>query len=134
MVFGRGYGTPRAAVEARLAAGQDVVLDIDWQGWRQLRAALPDDVVGVFILPPSLEQLEARLRGRGSDADAEVARRMEAARGEIAHWSEFDHVLVNDDLAACVAAVASILVAARCAVRRSVGAARLAGRFVRDGV
>ncbi len=125
-VFGRGYGTPRAPVEACLAAGRDVVLDIDWQGWRQLRAALPGDVVGVFILPPSLAVLEARLRGRGSDDEAEVARRMRAARDEISHWAEFDHLLVNDDLAACTSAVASILVAARCARARSLGAARLA--------
>ena len=126
LVFGRGYGTPRAPVEACLAAGRDVVLDIDWQGWRQLRAALPGDAVGVFILPPSLAVLEARLRGRASDGAAEVARRMQAARDEVSHWAEFDHVLVNEDLAACTAAVASILVAARCTLARSTGAARLA--------
>ncbi len=126
LVFGRGYGTPRAPVEACLAAGRDVVLDIDWQGWRQLRAALPGDVVGVFILPPSLATLEARLRDRGSDGVTEVARRMAAARAEIAHWDEFDHVLVNDDLLACTAAVSSILVAARCTLARSTGVTRLA--------
>ena len=133
LVFGRGYGTPRAPVEACLAAGRDVVLDIDWQGWRQLRAALPGDVVGVFILPPSLATLETRLRGRGSDGAAEVARRMQAARNEISHWQEFDHLLVNDDLAACTAAVASILVAARCTLARGLGAARLARSMAEDG-
>ena len=125
-VFGRGYGTPRAPIEACLAGGRDVVLDVDWQGWQQLRAAMPGDVVGVFILPPSLTTLETRLRKRGSDAAAEVARRMQAAREEISHWGEFDHVLVNEDLAACTAAVSSILVAARCTLARSLGAARLA--------
>jgi guanylate kinase len=125
-VFGRGYGTPRQPVEAALAAGRDVGLDIDWQGWRQLKAALPDDVVGVFILPPSLAALEARLRGRGSDDAAEVDRRMLAARAEISHWAEFDHLLVNDDLPACVAAVQAILSAARTRTDRSLGAAGLA--------
>ena len=133
VVFGRGYGTPRAPVEACLAAGRDVVLDIDWQGWRQLRASLPGDVVGVFILPPSLAVLETRLRKRGSDDAAEVERRMRAARDEISHWAEFDHLLVNDDLAACTAAVASILVAARCTLARSGGAARLARAMAEDG-
>ncbi len=128
-VFGRGYGTPRAPVEACLAAGRDVVLDIDWQGWRQLRTALPGDAVGVFILPPSLKVLEARLRGRASDTADEVARRMQAARDEVSHWDEFDHVLVNEDLVACTAAVSAILAAARCAVRRSVGAAALVAGF-----
>ena len=125
-VFGRCYGTPRAPVEAHLSAGRDVGLDIDWQGWRQLRAALPQDTVGVFILPPSIEVLEQRLRGRASDDEAEVARRMQAAKAEIAHWAEFDYVLVNDDLSACVANVRTILQAARCTAARSLGVARQA--------
>jgi guanylate kinase len=129
-VFGRGYGTPRGPVEERLRAGRDVVLDIDWQGWRQLRAALPGDCVGVFILPPSLEALEARLRGRGTDDPLEVARRMNAAREEIVHWGEFDYVLVNDDLAACVERVTYILGAARCTVARGLGAAALASSML----
>ncbi len=120
-VFGRSYGTPRAPVEAALARGQDVVFDIDWQGHRQLRAALPDDVVSVFILPPSLDDLESRLRGRGADDGTEIARRMAAARAEIAHWSEFDHVIVNDRLAAAVGAVRAVLCAARLATMRQSG-------------
>lgn len=117
-VFGRSYGTPRAPVERMLSAGRDVVFDIDWQGFRQLRAALPGDVVGAFVLPPSYAALEARLRGRGGDAPEEIARRMAAARSEIAHWAEFDHVLINRDLDAAVADVRGILRAARCAISR----------------
>lgn len=120
-VFGRSYGTPRAPVEAALARGQDVMFDIDWQGHRKLRAALPGDVVSVFILPPSLADLESRLRARGADDGAEIARRMTAARAEIAHWPEFDHVIVNDRLAAAVGAVQSVLCAARLATLRQTG-------------
>lgn len=111
--LGRSYGTPRAPVEAALAAGRDVLFDIEWQGHRQLKAALPGDVVGVFLLPPSLAELERRLRGRGQDAEDEIARRMAAARTEMEHWDEFDHVLVNEDFAATVAATRAILHAAR---------------------
>jgi guanylate kinase len=111
--LGRAYGTPRAAVEAALSAGHDVLFDIEWQGHRQLKARMPEDIVGVFLLPPSLEVLEQRLRGRGQDPEEEVRRRMAIAREEIAHWDEFDHVLVNDDFATTVAAVRAILHAAR---------------------
>ncbi len=125
-VFGRGYGTPRAPVEAALDAGRDVALDVDWQGFRQVRAAMPDDTVGVFILPPSLNVLESRLRGRASDNAAEIDRRMQAAQEEISHWSEFDHVVVNDRLEDCVETVLAVLAAARCTTARSLGAAALA--------
>ena len=120
-VFGRYYGTPRAPVEQALAAGRDVVFDIDWQGCRQLRAALPGDVVGVYILPPSFGALEARLRGRGGDSALEIARRMDAARSEIAHWAEFDHVIINRDLEAAVEDVRGVLHAARCTIARQPG-------------
>jgi guanylate kinase len=120
-VFDRCYGTPRAPVEQALAAGADMVFDIDWQGYRQLRAALPGDVAGVFVLPPSLEALEARLRGRGGDDAAEIARRMAKARAEIGHWAEFDHVVVNDDFDAAFAAVRAVLHAARLATARQAG-------------
>lgn len=125
-VFGRGYGTLRAPVEDLLAQGRDVVLDIDWQGWRQLQAALPEDAVGVFILPPSIAALENRLRLRGTDDAQEIGRRMSAARAEMSHWAEFDHVLVNDDLRRCVGDVRSVLRAARCTPERHLAAARLA--------
>jgi guanylate kinase len=122
-VFGRRYGTPRAPVEQALAAGRDVAFDVDWQGHRQLVAALPGDVVSVFILPPSLEALEQRLQGRAGDDAAEIARRMQAARDEIAHWSEFEHTVVNDRLEDAVDAVRSVLHAARCATTRQPGLA-----------
>jgi guanylate kinase len=113
-------------MEAWLASGRDVALDVDWQGYRQVKAALPKDTVGVFILPPSLDVLEGRLRGRASDDPAEIERRMRLARSEISHWPEFDHVVVNDDLAACVATVQAVLTAARCTTARSLDAAALA--------
>ena len=128
-VFGRSYGTPRAPVERALAAGRDVVFDIDWQGHRQLRQALPADVVGVFILPPSLAALEARLQGRAGDSPAEIARRMDEARSEMSHWAEFDHVVVNADLDHAIAGVGAVLNAARTATRRQPGL----GAFV-DGL
>ena len=122
-VFGRRYGTPRAPVEAALAAGRDVLFDIDWQGYRQLCAALPADVVGIFLLPPSMTELERRLRGRATDSEAEMARRMAAARAEISHWDEFDQVLVNDDFVATVEQLRVVLRAARSARIRQPGLA-----------
>ena len=119
-VFGRSYGSPRAPVEAWLAAGHDVVFDIDWQGHRLVRAALPGRVVGIFILPPSRAALSARLAGRGDPADA-VARRMAEADAEMSHAGEFDHVVVNADFAATVAAVRAILQAQRLARPRLAG-------------
>ncbi len=109
----RAYGTPRAPVEAALAEGRDVLFDIEWQGHRQLRAALPGDVVGVFLLPPSMAELERRLRRRGRDPEPEIARRLAAARAEVRHWDEFDHVLVNDTFDATLTALRAILHAAR---------------------
>ncbi len=117
-VFGRGYGTPRAPLEEALAAGRDVILDIDWQGYRLMRNAMPEDVVGLFVLPPSLEELESRLRGRNSDSDEEIAFRMKAALSEISHWPEFDYVLVNDDLNKAVEEARAVLVASRLARAR----------------
>ncbi len=123
------YGTPRAPVEAALAAGRDVVFDIDWQGHLSLRQKLPADVVGVFILPPNVAALETRLRARGGDAEAEIQRRMRVARDEINHWPEFDHVVVNDDLEVATAKVRAILHAARLATRRQPGLADFVARI-----
>lgn len=127
-VFGHRYGTPRAPVEAALADGRDVVFVIDWQGHRKLRAALPGDVVGVSILPPALAALAERLRARGDD-EAAVARRMATAGGEIAHWHEFDHVVINADLTRAVAEVRAILHAARLATARQPGLADFVARL-----
>ena len=120
-VFGRFYGSPRAPVREALATGRDVLFDIDWQGHLQLRAALPGDVVCVHLLPPGLVELERRLRARGQDSDLEVTRRMAAARAEIAHWSDADHVLMNHDFEATVEAVRAVLHAARSARARQPG-------------
>jgi len=128
MFLGRGYGTPRAPVEAALAEGRDVLFDIEWQGHRQLKASMPADVTSIFLLPPSMEELERRLRNRGQDSEAEIVKRMVAAREEIAHWDEFDHVLINQDFAATVAAARAVLHAARRTRARQPG---MAG-FIKD--
>jgi guanylate kinase len=123
MFLGRGYGTPRAPVEAALAEGRDVLFDIEWQGHRQLKASMPADVTSIFLLPPSMAELERRLRNRDQDSDAEIVKRMAAAREEIAHWDEFDHVLINQDFAATVAAARAVLHAARSTHARQPGMA-----------
>ena len=128
--FGRCYGTPRDHVERALAAGRDVLFDIDWQGFRQLRAALLEDVVGVFVLPPSLAALSARLRHRGGDDAAEISRRMAEARDEINHWREFDHVVVNHALDDAVTDVQAILAAGRLATFRQSGLAAFVGTLL----
>ena len=97
-VFGNFYGSPRAPVEAAMQAGTDTVFDIDWQGGQQIRQAMRDDVVSIFILPPSIAELESRLRGRAQDSDEVIAGRMAKSRDEISHWAEYDYVLVNHDL------------------------------------
>ena len=98
-VFGNRYGSPRTPVEAAMAAGRDTLFDIDWQGGQQISSsALGRDVVSVFVLPPSIAELERRLRGRDQDSDAVIAGRMAKSRDEISHWAEYDYVLVNDDL------------------------------------
>jgi len=121
-VFGRNYGTPRGPVEAALSAGRDVLFDIDWQGFRQLRAAMPADVVGVFLLPPSLPILRQRLSLRG-DPPADIDRRMDAAWNEIIHAGEFDHVVINDVFDPTLGEVHAILRAARTATSRQTGLA-----------
>lgn len=129
-VFGRHcYGTPRAPVEQTLAGGHDMIFDVDWQGHRQLRAALPGDVVGVFVLPPSLSVLETRLRSRSGEDAAEIARRMRLARDEIGHWHEFDYTAINDDLDRAVASVRAVLHAARLTTTRQTGLPDLVARL-----
>lgn len=106
-VFDHWYGTSRRHVETKLAAGTTVLLEIDWQGARQVRERLPEAVT-IFILPPSLEELERRLRGRGSDSEETIRRRLRDARDDISHWTEFDYVVINDDVEAAGAALAEI--------------------------
>jgi len=113
LVFGNHYGTPRAPVEAMLIQGRDVLFDVDWQGARALRAAEPQDVVGIFILPPSMAELERRLRARAEDADDVIQSRMARSLNEISHWEEYDYVLVNTLLEQTLAQVKQILAAER---------------------
>ena len=122
-VFGHRYGTPRAPVEAALAAGRDVLFDIDWQGTQQLTEGHEDDVVKVFILPPSRAELESRLKRRAQDSDAVVAGRMERASDEISHYPEYDYVIVNDDVARAQIVIEAILKAERARRRRQIGLA-----------
>ncbi len=95
-VFDNHYGTARQQVEESLAAGQDLLLEIDWQGAQQIRRAMPE-CISIFILPPSREELERRLRGRGTDSEEVIQRRLRDAASDMTHWREFDHVIVNDD-------------------------------------
>jgi guanylate kinase len=122
-VFDRSYATPRAPVVAALAAGRDMLFDIDWQGTRQLKAQLPDDIATVFILPPNGKALERRLQARGSDSAEVVARRMAAAAAEIEHWPEYDYVLVNSDLDESLDGLQAILIAERLKRERQTGMA-----------
>lgn len=120
-VFGNRYGTPRAPVEADLAAGRDVLFDIDWQGTQQLADKARADLVSVFILPPSAEELERRLHTRAEDSAEVIAGRMRKAAGEMSHFAEYDYVLVNRDLDVCVETTHAILIAERMKRQRQVG-------------
>ena len=106
-VFDNYYGTGRAGIEGQLAQDRDVILEIDWQGARQVRAAFPE-CVGIFVLPPSRGALELRLRGRGQDPDEVIARRMRDAVAEMSHYAEFDHLIINDDFQVALADLKAI--------------------------
>lgn len=112
-VFDHYYGTPAASVEERLRQGGDILFDIDWQGTQQLKHRAREDLVSVFILPPSQRDLEHRLHARAQDAPEVVARRMAKAADEMSHWAEYDYVVVNDDVGACLEELHAILVAER---------------------
>ncbi|MEI6642526.1 MAG: guanylate kinase [Novosphingobium sp.] len=112
-VFGHSYGTPKAQVKAGLREGHDFLFDIDWQGTQQLYQKLETDVVRVFLLPPSIDELRRRLTGRGTDSADVIAARMERARAEISHWDGYDYVVVNDDIDQCFDKVREILHAER---------------------
>jgi guanylate kinase len=120
-VFGHLYGTPKAQIKAGLKEGQDFLFDIDWQGTQQLYQRMETDVVRVFLLPPSIDQLEHRLRSRGTDSDEVIRSRMDRARSEISHWDGYDYVVVNDDMDACFEQVHGILCAERLRRARQTG-------------
>ena len=127
-VFGYRYGTPKAPVKAALKAGRDILFDIDWQGTQQLQAAMGEDLVRIFILPPSMAELERRLHARGTDSEEVIADRMARAASEISHWPEYDYVLINRDTAECLGEVKAIVAAERLKRGRQVGMVP----FVRD--
>jgi guanylate kinase len=112
-VFGNFYGSPRGPVEQAMKAGTDTVFDIDWQGGQQVKQSMRDDVVSIFILPPSIAELDRRLRTRAQDSDEVIAGRMAKSRDEISHWAEYDYVLVNEDLELTFERLKAILTAER---------------------
>jgi guanylate kinase len=123
VVFGNCYGTPRAPIEMALAAGRDIVGDVDWQGTQQLAQSARQDLVSVFVLPPSLSALGARLSARAQDSEAVVASRMAKSAEEMSHWPEYDYVLVNCDLRESVEQVRAIVTAERLRRKRQIGLA-----------
>ena len=121
-VFGNFYGSPKAPVEAALQDGRDMLFDIDWQGGQQVRnSTLGKDVVSIFVLPPSIAELDSRLRMRGQDSEDVIAGRMLKSRNEISHWAEYDYVLINDDLDATEAALRGIVQSERLRRERQTG-------------
>ena len=127
-VFDNYYGTVKSLVDNKINNGQDLIFDIDWQGAQQLREKMRENVVSIFILPPSKKELERRLKSRGQDSDEVVKKRMDGASAEITHWAEYDYVIVNEDLNKSVNAVLGILKAERMKRIRQVGLAE----FVRS--
>ena len=120
-VFGHRYGTPKGRIRTALKEGQDFLFDIDWQGTQQLKQKDEQDVVTVFILPPSLAELRQRLESRAQDSAEVIDSRMDRARGEISHWAEYDYVVINDDVDACFAKVREVLDAERMRRTRQTG-------------
>jgi len=130
LVFGNHYGTPREPVQLALAKGRDVLFDIDWQGTQQLRQRAGDDLVSIFVLPPSHEELERRLRVRAQDAEDVVQARMAKANNEISHWAEYDYVVINDDLDSTLVKIRTILDAERMKRGRQTGIAEFARKLM----
>lgn len=122
-VFDNYYGTPRGPVEEALRAGKDVLFDVDWQGTQQLRQNARDDLASIFILPPSVEELERRLYARAQDPEEVVKRRMAKATSEMSHWAEYDYIIVNQDIPQSVAEAEAILAAERLKRERRIGIA-----------
>lgn len=132
-VFGHYYGTPRSLVENTLRQGRDTIFDIDWQGAQQLDEVAGEDVVKVFILPPSREELERRLRQRAQDTEEVVQKRMAKADAEMSHWAEYDYVIVNYDLDESEQLLRSILFAERLKRRRQIGLAKIVKEMMGEG-
>ena len=126
-MFDNWYGTSREHVEQLLDAGHSVLLEIDWQGARQVRERAPD-AASIFILPPNVPELERRLRGRATDSEATIQRRLRDSLADMTHWSEFDHVVVNDDFEAALGRLAAVIGGSRAAPPQ-----RFAGRAGRGG-
>jgi guanylate kinase len=120
-VFGNSYGTPKKPVEDALQAGRDVLFDIDWQGTQQMAQAMKEDLVRLFVLPPTPDSLRTRLINRAQDSSAVIAKRMAEAAHEISHWPEYDYVIINDDLELAHKQVVAILTAERLRRRRQLG-------------
>ena len=120
-VFGHRYGTPRALVAAALVRGRDVLFDIDWQGTQQLREKADRDLVSIFVLPPSIPELERRLKTRAQDTDEVIRARMAKAADEMSHWAEYDYVIINNDIDQAFAEVRAILAAERLKRERQIG-------------
>ena len=120
-VFGHCYGTPQAPVDEALKAGRDVLFDIDWQGTQQIAEKARQDLVRVFILPPSTAELERRLRARAQDPEEIVQGRMAKAAGEMSHWAEYDYIVINEDMEQSIASVQAVLTAERLKRERRVG-------------
>jgi len=131
-VFGHSYGTPKAQVKAGLREGRDFLFDIDWQGTQQLYQKLETDVVRVFLLPPSIEELRRRLTGRGTDTAQVIQARMDRARAEISHWDGYDYVVVNDDIEACYHQVCEVLHAERMKRARQTGLIGFVRELMKD--
>ena len=129
VVFDHRYGTPAAPVMEALSSGRDVLFDIDWQGTQQLKEKAREDLVSVFVLPPSHSELERRLRARAQDSDDVVSRRMAKAADEISHWAEYDYVIVNDDINAALAKIIAILAAERLKRTRQIGLSQFVRRL-----
>ncbi|HEX3953276.1 MAG TPA: guanylate kinase [Stellaceae bacterium] len=128
-VFGNSYGTPRQLVESALAAGRDIVTDIDWQGTQQIGSRLSGDLVTIFVLPPSMAELESRLQRRAQDSAEVVAARMAKSAEEMSHWSEYEYVILNRDLDQSIADAQAIVAAERLRRTRQVGLADFVNRM-----
>ena len=131
-VFGNRYGTPRAAVEKALESGKDVLFDIDWQGTQQLRQQARDDMVSVFVYPPSMSELERRLRIRAQDSEDVVRERMSKAANELSHWAEYDYLVKNEDIQRALGEVEEILHVERRRRSRQPGQADFIRKLMRE--